>query len=1422
MRIMKLIKRIAALGLCMGVVGSAAAHMYQPGAYKSKTKVNRDFKVEGCAPATAVAQLNFNNARARIENGGTIWMDRGNSTPAYFVPADGNVAPIFAGALWMGGKSPNGNLKLAAVTFRSGNDFWAGPLTNDGEASINADVCDEWDQIFEISKEEAQIHSDYYSILQEDIINGTDLLAEAFPNGYTPPRSIMEWPAHGDQSLKQDFVLAPFKDHASGVGNPDLYEPELGDYPGYEFNSGNRDCRSNARFVPLFGDKTYYWVFNDKGNIHTETGGDPIGMEIRAQAFAFSDNTEINNMTFYNYVLINQGSQTLTNTYFGQWVDSDLGRPDDDYVGCDVQRGLGYAYNGDDNDEVNGGASPGYGETPPALGVDFFEGPFQDSDGIDNPGPYKLGTAEFGVPEGQMNYNVAKSGNGIPYSGLGIGYGDSIPDNERFGMRKFLYYNIGNGDINDPATADHYYNYLNGVWKDNQPFIYGGNAHDENTGADPSQLCDYMFPGKSDPLGWGTYGNQREEWTEITVGNTKGDRRFMQSAGPFTLQPGAVNNITVGVVWARAASGPASASIDALLTADDKAQSLFDNCFQILEGPDAPNVTIRELKNELILTLTNPPSSNNHLELYEIADPQIPEFGVLVDSANGVETRDTTYYDRFYRFEGYKIYQVKDAEVSVADLDNTELARLAFQCDVENFKTDTAGNIDQNNPIDILVNYELDEEIGLAVPRNMVSGANEGIRHSFKVTEDLFSTSANRTLINNKPYYFIAIAYGYNNYLDYNPDPDEFTGQSTQYLASRKRAGGGSIKPVSGIPHQIENQDGGTIINSAFGDEFEVTLIEGAGNGGRRVELTDETLEEIMAGEPWKANELVYQKGFGPIDVKIVDPLAVKRADFTLRIIDNNWETENDFQYGESKVAKDMADAVWELTDHETGTVINSSTSIELGNEEFLVDYGISLKIDQVELTFFGGNTFADVNEYGAPVYSALEFNNPADQWLRGVADQEGENRLNWIRSGQAADTTLSYPDELNADPNEEFERLVSGSWAPARVLGNHDEGPLPNQNNWFSGRETRSSYNSSIDVVLTNDRSKWTRCPVIEMGPVAALNEGGVEKGKVRAGASIDKYGNATAEAAVTNGVATLTGMSWFPGYAINIETGERLNMAFGENSTMRGENGDDMVWNPSSRVISEVALNGPPTVYGGGFHYIYVFRNMDRVMQKEDTYTRGYDQGLKLYELLNGGTGDLRRAWSSLMYAGFMVAANEEVEAAMDITQEQFIPNNNEAKISIRVEKPYIRASRVGWGDLDEMDQATNQWFPVFKFNTFNEVATLGATQVVKDNLDKIQVVPNPYYAYSDYESNRLDTRVKFTSLPQKCTISIYSVNGTLIRRLTKDNSSTIVEWDLKNGKTIPIASGVYLIHVEVPNVGERIIKWFAVMRQVDLENL
>ncbi|MBL6594917.1 MAG: hypothetical protein ISQ99_05560, partial [Flavobacteriales bacterium] len=47
------------------------------------------------------------------------------------------------------------------------------------------------------------------------------------------------------------------------------------------------------------------------------------------------------------------------------------------------------------------------------------------------------------------------------------------------------------------------------------------------------------------------------------------------------------------------------------------------------------------------------------------------------------------------------------------------------------------------------------------------------------------------------------------------------------------------------------------------------------------------------------------------------------------------------------------------------------------------------------------------------------------------------------------------------------------------------------------------------------------------------------------------------------------------------------------------------------------------------------------------------------------------------------------------------------------------------------------------------------------------------------------------------------------------------TSIDWDLKNFAGIPIASGVYLIHINVPGVCEKVLKWFGVIRPPDLDS-
>ena len=96
-----------------------------------------------------------------------------------------------------------------------------------------------------------------------------------------------------------------------------------------------------------------------------------------------------------------------------------------------------------------------------------------------------------------------------------------------------------------------------------------------------------------------------------------------------------------------------------------------------------------------------------------------------------------------------------------------------------------------------------------------------------------------------------------------------------------------------------------------------------------------------------------------------------------------------------------------------------------------------------------------------------------------------------------------------------------------------------------------------------------------------------------------------------------------------------------------------------------------------------------------------------------------------------------------------------------------------------------------------------TVDASRLAAD-LDKIRVVPNPYYVAHNQEKGD-EQWVQFTYLPGKCTLRIFDLAGNLIRRYEKDDPSTpFLRWDLMTEWGFRAASGVYVYHVEVPQVG------------------
>jgi hypothetical protein len=112
--------------------------------------------------------------------------------------------------------------------------------------------------------------------------------------------------------------------------------------------------------------------------------------------------------------------------------------------------------------------------------------------------------------------------------------------------------------------------------------------------------------------------------------------------------------------------------------------------------------------------------------------------------------------------------------------------------------------------------------------------------------------------------------------------------------------------------------------------------------------------------------------------------------------------------------------------------------------------------------------------------------------------------------------------------------------------------------------------------------------------------------------------------------------------------------------------------------------------------------------------------------------------------------------------------------------------------------------------------------STNQVTNALDNIYVVPDPYIAASTLEprlvrqTGRGQRRIDFVNLPPKCKISIFTMSGHLVQEIEHDSllENGREPWDMRTKDGLEVAFGVYIYHVKVLGVGEKIGK-FAIIK-------
>lgn len=403
---------------------------------------------QDCAPPTLQngTFLHGNNVRALYAANGSQFWDGENSQ--FSITAEGaNISTIFAQGLWIGGFDLAGQLKLSAATYgaaNGGSDYYPGPLAG-LNGSTDAGTCSNYDRAWGVYR---------YQILAHQ--------ADFADNGIidNPLAEVVGWPGAGNPEFEavNGFPLheapeglAPFQD----LDQDGIYEPLDGEYP----------LEPRHEIIP---EHMVFTIFNTGGNLSTDSNsGSSITMEIHCLGWALncSDNELLNNTIFTSYRFIDRDVERFEAVRIGLWNDFDLGCFFDDFVGSAPTLNTFFAYNADNNDEVEcTGGIVGAGEDPPVQAVTL------------------------------LNHSL----DAFITSNNGAVGGPPPP-------------------TTDPQTVTEYYNFLSGRFRDGTPITEGGTGYNP----DSDEVVSHIYPGDpNDPDTWSAFQQVLPTGDLRSVGST--------------------------------------------------------------------------------------------------------------------------------------------------------------------------------------------------------------------------------------------------------------------------------------------------------------------------------------------------------------------------------------------------------------------------------------------------------------------------------------------------------------------------------------------------------------------------------------------------------------------------------------------------------------------------------------------------------------------------------------------------------------------------------------------------------------------------------------------------------------------------------------------------------------------------------------
>lgn len=143
------------------------------------------------------------------------------------------------------------------------------------------------------------------------------------------------------------------------------------------------------------------------------------------------------------------------------------------------------------------------------------------------------------------------------------------------------------------------------------------------------------------------------------------------------------------------------------------------------------------------------------------------------------------------------------------------------------------------------------------------------------------------------------------------------------------------------------------------------------------------------------------------------------------------------------------------------------------------------------------------------------------------------------------------------------------------------------------------------------------------------------------------------------------------------------------------------------------------------------------------------------------------------------------------------------------------YVPFSPNGSG-TDVLDLYANKVITKSDVFQFTAPSVTNDPNLAKTDVQSINVFPNPYYGVNAQEINKYQRFVTFSHLPQTATIRIFNLAGQLVRTLQKNTPDQFFRWDLQNDNSLPVASGLYIVYIDMPDLGTTKILKVAVVQE------